>query len=218
MSQRLPRSNNWINKLTNANLATYCQNVHDMMLLNVVNFPTPPVTMINFQGDINNYNTALAASIGGSKEQRNTMRLFRSLVRGDLQQLNNYVNQLATAALSLGNTYDELNDLILSSGLQLGQQPAPVGPLGQPVIKKYSSPNPSQLYVLISPKLIGAKSYVLRYGITGTDESTWLTSVHANTRINQYGLVRGAEYTFTVYGRGANPVSTESNPKTQVII
>ena len=60
MGQRLPRSNSQLQKLTNANLVTYSQTVHDLMLVtNAIYFPTPPIPAVAFQNMINAYfNTA----------------------------------------------------------------------------------------------------------------------------------------------------------------
>lgn len=218
MGQRLPRSNSQLQKLTNANLVTYSQTVHDLMLVtNAIYFPTPPIPAVAFQNMINAYSTQLSASIKGSFEDRSLMRTLRALVRNGLQQLSNYVNQQVTAGLSAGDSYTELQNLVSLSGFQIGQEPAPIGPMPEPTIKTVSSKFRGQLNILIKPRIIGAKTYNLVYGIAGTDQSTWQTVPFTNTRINQTGLVSGTTVSWYAFAKGANPVSTATAIHTTVI-
>jgi hypothetical protein len=215
---RLPRSNNWINHQTNANLVTYAQQVHDLMLVtNIANFPDSPVTPIQFQNAINAYSTQLSASIKGSFEDRSLMRALRAVVRNMLQQLSIYVNQVVTAGLSAGQSYDELTAVVALSGLQAGKQPAPIGPMPQPTIKRYGSNYRGQLNILIKPKIIGAKTYNLVWGLTGTDQSTWTTDPFPDTRINKIGLTSGTSVDWYIFAKGSNPVSTATAIKTSII-
>lgn len=218
MGQRLPRSNNWIIHLTNANLVTYAQTVHDLMLVtNSAYFPNPPIPAVAFQDMINAYSTQLSASIKGSFVDRSLMRAERAILRNALQQLSNYVNQIVTAALSAGESYDELSNLVSISGFQIGKQPAPIGPMPEPTIKLAASNFRGQLNILIKPKINGAKTYNLVWGITGTDQSTWQTIPFANTRINATGMPSGSSVSWYIFAKGSNPVSTATAIQTNII-
>jgi hypothetical protein len=217
MGQRLPRSNNWVAKQTNANLVTYAQTVHDQMTTNSTTFTTPPITMVEFQDAINAYSTQLSASIKGSFEDRSLMRALRAIVRNMVQQLSNYVNQLVTAGLSSGQSYDELTNLVAESGFQAGLQPSPVGPMPEPIIKTVSSKFRGQLNILIKPKIKGAKTYNLVWGITGTDQSIWTTDPFPNTRIDKTGLTSGTSIDWYIFAKGASPISTATAVHTNII-
>jgi hypothetical protein len=217
MGQRLPRANTQFSKLTNANLGTYGQAVVNGLTASAGNFPTPPVDVATLQSIVNNYNTALTASIGGSLLQRSQMRAQRNLLRNALRQNAIYVNQVAAVLVSEETPYSEVATEIISTGYQLGAQPSPVGPLPEPTIKKFSSPRIGVLYVLVI-KVPGARAYILEYGLTGSNRSTWKTQSFANTRINALGLTSGQSYDFDVYARGAATATNASVVNSQVII
>lgn len=217
MGQRLPRANYLLGTMTNADFATYGQAIVDGLTLAVGTFPTPSPTLVTLQGLVNDYNTALAASIGGSAEQRANMHSKRSLLEAAVREEGQYVNSVVLGNIFAGTDYPTARLQIISSGFQVSLDPSPIGPIPQAVIKKYSSPAPGQLYVLVV-KLRGARTYTLEYGVTGTDPSTWTSQTFPNTRILKVGLVSGTSITFMVQGNGASGITTQSNQETQIII
>jgi hypothetical protein len=217
MGLRLPRANVLVGRLTNANVGTYAQTIINGLTAQPTLYPTPPVDLATFQADLNNYNTALAASIGGSAAERAVMHAYRRILENDIRADGQYVNTTEWARISVGESYADATSNIISSGYQIGTDPSPVGPIPQATIKKFSSPAPGQLYVLII-KLKGAKTYSLIWGITGTDPSTWKTETFPNTRILRPGFQSGQSISFTVQGNGASGITTQSEVQTQIII
>jgi hypothetical protein len=216
MGQRKPRANWQVTQETNANLSTITLAVVNGLTASIAVYPTPPVLPADLQAQLNNYNTALAASIGGSEVQRQTMRVAREILRASLRIDGQYVNTTTWTNIYLGQTYENATLDIVSSGFQLGAQSSPIGPIGQAVIKKWSSPAPGQLYVLVD-KLRGARTYTLSWYVTGANPDTAVGEVFPNTRILRVGFQSGINITATVAGNGSSGITTESIPFSQII-
>lgn len=216
MGQRLPRANWQTTKLTNANLSNYALAIVNGLTAAIAIYPTPPVLPAALQTILNNYNTALAASIGGSKLERKTMAMWRENLRAAIRQDGQYVNQISWNNITQGQTYDAASEDIVSSGYQLGIDPSPVGPLPEAVIKKWSSPKIGQLHALVI-KIPGARAYLVQYGSEGTDPDTWTNVTFPSTRINIFNLTSATSISFIVSGVGSSPVRNFSAIKTQVI-
>lgn len=217
MSARFPKANWKSTSYTNANLSTATLAIINGLTAEALTFPLLPVPVATMQADLNNYNTSLAISIDGSKAQRAQMQLDREQVRIDIRDNGQYVNQVIQSIINAGSSYAAARALIALTGYPVSLDPSPVGPLTQAVIKKFSSPAPEQLYVLVD-KIHGARTYSLNWGIAGSERSTWITEVYPNTRILKTDAPSGTNIVLTVNGNGASGISTESNPVTQIII
>ena len=217
MGQRLPRANYLIGKMTNANLATYGQDIVDGLTASAIIFPTPTIDLITLQGYVNNYNTALAASIGGSAQDRALMHSNRTILEAAIRTDGQYVNSQILANIFSGTDYVTARLQIISSGYQVSTDPSPVGPLPQAVIRKFSSPATGQLYVLVE-KINGARTYTLNWRLTGTPVTDAVQETFPNTRILKLDFISGDSITFGVWGNGAAGPGPEANQETQIII
>lgn len=217
MPTRLPKANTYFNHYDNANLVTQGQNVVNGMTTSVADFPTPPISLVDLQSAVGNYSTALSLSMGGSKQQRTAMRAARTLLKNNLRQTCNYVNQVIYDDIAAGTSYSDAQDLITGTGFQLSLDPTPAGPLAKPTVRTYGSPQIGQLYVLLE-KLVGAKTYQMNIGLAGSDQSTWKVYTFPNTRMTLPGLTSGQQYQFMLMGVGASTVRTFSDIFSQVII
>lgn len=218
MGQRKPRANWQTTQLKNANLSAQALAVVNGLTAAIATFATPPIPPATLQAILNNYNTALAASIGGSKQQRKEMANQREKLRSALVDDGMYVNQIVWNNITGGQSYVDASNDIVSSGYVLGTQPSPVGPLPEPVIKKFGSYKIGQLNVLIRPKIKGAKAFVLIFGTHGTDQSTWTSQTFPNGNITLLNQVSGTNLDFRVAGVGTNPVRNFTVINSQVII
>ena len=214
MGQRLPRANWQTTKLTNANLKTQAQAMVNGLTAAVGTYPTPPFDAATLQATLNNYATALAASIGGSELQRKTMAMWREELRSQIRADGQYVNQITWNNIANGQTYEAASEDIVSSGYPLGAQPSPVGPLPNCQVKKYGSLNSGQFNIQLI-RTPGAKGYSIELANTATGDVTFLT--FSSTRIVINGLTSGVTYDAAIAAVGTNPSRVYGLQITQVI-
>jgi hypothetical protein len=217
MGQRKPRANWQTTQLKNNNLSDQALAVVNGLLAAIATFPTPPVPSATLGAQLNNYNTALAASIGGSKQQRKEMATQRQLLRGMLVDDGQYVNQIVWSNIVGGQSYVDASNDIVSSGYILGAQPSPIGPLPEPAIKKFGSYKIGQLSVLIRPKIKGAKAYQIILGLHGTNQDTWTSYTFPNGNMTIDGLTSALNMDGRVTAIGTSPVRNYTAVFSQVI-
>lgn len=214
---RLPKANTWFVHYKDTQLATIAENIRLGLLATIADFPTPPVLPAALSGLITTYVAALAAAVDGSKQQTATKEAAKIQLQNALRLDCKYVNQIIYGDVFSGMTYEDAQALILSTGYQLSKDPEPVGNLPQAEIKKYGSPKPRQLSILVIA-IPGARGYQVDYWITGEARNTAITFMSATSRILIPNLTSGQQLTFTVIGIGANNTGRiESDYKTQII-
>jgi|SRR5882762_8206992 len=217
MGQRKPRANWQTTQLKNANLSDQALAVVNGLTAAIALFANPPIIPAALQSQLNNYNTALALSIGGSKQQRKEMATQRELLRSYLVTNGQYVNQIVWSNILIGQSYVDASADIVSSGYILGKQPSPVGALPVLTIKKWGSPLIGQLHVQ-AIKQVGARAYILKYGLPGTDISTWTSITFPSTRMRVNGLQSGLAIQWIAAGVCSSPERNFCSIKDQVII
>lgn len=215
---RLPKANTWFQHYKDTQLATIAQNIHDGLLAAIADFPTPPVLPLAIQGYITAYITALSNAVDGSKESTRLKNAAKVTLQTALRLDCKYVNQIVYLNVFSGLTYEAAQAQILTTGYQLSKDPTPVGEITQPVIKKFSSPNPRMLAIQVIP-IPGVKGYSVEYWEVGTDRDLAKTWIAGSSRIRiPDAAASGTILTFGVFGIGASNISVESNLATQVII
>jgi hypothetical protein len=92
-------------------LGTLAQVVHDALAANAATFTAPPVTIVNFQTQITDYDTKLLAKASGAIADINAFEDARTLMEQTMAGYGNYVNIVAngngtTVGLSGIPSYD----------------------------------------------------------------------------------------------------------------
>lgn len=214
MGQVLPRAVTKFGTLKNSQLVVQSQSIHDGLVAAVADFPTPTVPVADLQTYIDDYTTALTASIDGSKEQRSVMHKTRLVLKNALRTNANYVNQLVSLQILSGVSYPDASNLILSTGYELFNQSNPAGVLPSPVPKKFGSPAKGQFYMLLI-KVPNAKGYEVRLTDLNGDTSVTLTFSRRSILIT--GLISGHLYNAQLASIGANNTRTFDTQIDQVI-
>lgn len=189
MPTSLPKITTYFGHLTLAELASSAQTIINGLIAAAVAFPTPPISVVDLQSLLNTYNTARIAAINRGEKEVRAQDAAKINLMNALRTDANYVNTVAWASVQAGESYSTVSATLATSGYRLALDPSPVGILPQPVIKKFSSPNPGTLAVLISPAIHGAKSYFGQMFIDGM--SAPITKTFPNTRIVWNGLTPG---------------------------
>lgn len=215
MASRLPKANTQFAKLTSANLGTFAQAVHDGLLAAVATYPTPPIMPAALQTSITTYNTAYAASIGGSKEQRAAFHTARFNLRNALRVDATYVNSVTWGLIQTGTDYPTAKGLILSTGYALSVDPAPVGVLPVCSATTWGSFQ-SGTFTARLVRIPGAKAYSVIVGDQNTGKTYTLT--FTTSRILITDLIPGHQYVFSFAAIGANPTVTYGFQITQYVI
>lgn len=217
MAIRLPRAITSFQKLTETDLITSAQAVKDGLVASVATFPTPVVSAVLLQGFIDDYTTKLGLAVDGSKQSTAAKNHAKFLLKNALRSDAAYVNQIIFNLIATGTSYGDAQDKILQSGYELSKDPAPIGGLAAPVVKKFSSPSIGQLYVLTN-RIYGAKSYEMIIRPVTTPEAAWSTYAFPTSRITLTGLQSATQYEFRIAGIGADVVRVFNSITRQVII
>lgn len=114
-------------------VAALAQQIHDQMVINVADFPTPVPSMANFQTQINTLVTNLAnwgpQGNRGSHADLVAVRTSCNVVYTSMILLGAFVQNLVDPTLS----YPDQTAFILSSGFAVKNSPSPQGVLSAPV-------------------------------------------------------------------------------------
>lgn len=212
MPIRFPKANTWFQRLTDADLAPYAQNIHDGLLASIAIFPTPPVLPVDLQLLIDSYVSALSLATGPGAGKINTANknAAKQVLLLALRQDQQYVNQIISGLIASGTSYDTAASNIIATGYQLSKDPTPAGPLPAVIIKKNGSFNKGQYYILLE-KVVNAKGYTVK--IVDNTASTATEQTFPNVRITINNLISGHNYTFAIAAIGAN---TNRNFSTQI--
>jgi hypothetical protein len=134
----LPKGNMYFGRYRDAQLTSAAQSLHDGLVAEAVTFPTPPITVIAFQVFIDDYKTAAAAAVKGTKVDTINKKDAKNDLMNNMRSMVQYVNQVVydTYEATPSMNYAALRALILSAGvkdLQDLKHPAPKGNARMPV-------------------------------------------------------------------------------------
>lgn len=218
MATRFPKANTAFDKQTDTNLATYAQAINDGLAASVADFPTPPVSTVTLQGQIDNYVAALALATGpgAGKENTSNKNYIKQQLKDSLRTNNFYVNQIIAANILAGNSYLSQQTLILATGYELSLDPTPAGMLPPVEFIRYGSYTSGQYYILLK-KIPNAKGYVVRVIDITAGADPYEVSI-PSTRITLFNLISGHEYTFMIAAIGSNPTRDFSSQLANVFV
>lgn len=121
-------SNNNLSRLNNF-LIVLAQSTHDALVAAAVTFPTPPVTMVQFQTDITAFQAAKQAlgvkGTRGSMAATLTMKDTRRVVNDDLEALAGYVQAVSRQAAPASNIWAQYGLIALSRFARKHQRRTP---------------------------------------------------------------------------------------------
>lgn len=121
-------SNNNLHRLNNF-LLVLAQSTHDAMVAAAVTFPTPPVTMVQFQTDITTFQASKQAlgvkGTRGSMADTLAMRAARQTVTDDLEALAGYVQAIGRAAAPASNIWVQYGLIALARFARKHQRVTP---------------------------------------------------------------------------------------------
>lgn len=215
MGQSLPKATTYFGHTSLDSLGPVGQAVVNGLTASAVAYPTPPVSIVDLQGFVNDYNTLYTASLGKDQltiRQRDVAKLVLiNALRADA----NYVNTVAWTMVQMGESYTSVSASITATGYRLALNPSPSGPVGQPQNVRCSSPNPGELRTLCN-RLPGARSYIIVLG--DVEDPASPTYSLPNSRMYIRGLISGSTQIVSVCGIGANTSARNfSIPVSQVI-
>lgn len=226
MGQRLPKANSEFGKLTDSGLIARAQAIHDGMVANVAIFPTPPITMLLFQGFIDNFKSTSATAVKGSKVDTALKSSAKSDLINNMRSIVTYINQViydqyqSNTSNLTGYRYQ-----ILLSGAGLAKEPNPaannVG-LGIPIIHRAISNQAGSLSILLRQYerwKRGTKVWQVQYrtsAIPGTvpvPAGEWISDTFTSGNINITGLESGKYYDYQIAAVGGRDVKLNNeNP------
>jgi len=176
-------------------------------------FPNPTVDMAVLKADIDNFSSAITASLdGGKKALAERDRLAEVLIK-DLRKLGKYVEV---------NCKDD-RQTFLSSGFQARSVGRPSSSLVSAAIRSID-PGPNSGQFLITPVAVpGAHAYEVRggaIGVGGTPPSTWISQSVGTTRPPALltGLTPGTSYAIQVRSLTGSVYSDWSDPVTRICV
>lgn len=230
MSIRLPKASTNFKGYTNSQLLYAAQNIHNKILLAIADFATPPVTMVQFQTDINAFRTTSVSAIKGSKADTAAKNAARLVVKRDLQQLAYYVTQIAQATYTVNKDITAVQNLILESGFKISKGPAisnATTGIQTPIVRKAISKALGTLNFIIrnyTKGKRGKKTYQINYRTseipavppvtTPTPAGNWETfTVSGSNKITITGLIPGVKYDYAIAAIGGIDIKTNAqNP------
>jgi hypothetical protein len=167
-------------------LITFAQSVATSMLANTTSFPSPTPALATFQADITALVTAETAVLARTKGAVETRNAKLEVVKGDLEKLRTYVQDVADAA-----NPSNAASLIESAGMTLRK--VTLHDKAQLSVKQGSVSGT----VVLSAKAAGKRAaYGWQYS---TDQKTWTSlppTLQAKTGVS--GLTAGTVYYFRV--------------------
>jgi hypothetical protein len=169
------------------------------------NFPTPQPDMTVVDAAISDYDTALANSKDGNKEDRKIKNKKRSALASVLKALASYVELVAND--------DEA--VLVSSGFELIKTPTPAGPLGPAQNFRVEAGDKGQLKLSCDANKL-AKVYKMEYRQVG--ETGWEEIDSTSSRYLLTGLESGKEYVCRVLLVGTSPIRTYSDVATCFVL
>lgn len=128
----------YFGRYTDSQLQSAAQSLHSGLTAQAVTFPTPPITLLAFQGFIDAYKTASGAAIHGSKTDTTNKKDAKQDLINNMRSMVQYVNQVVndTYESTPSSNYSSLQALVLSAGikdLQFLKRPNPNGNTRIPV-------------------------------------------------------------------------------------
>lgn len=122
-------SNNNLSRFSNY-ILVLAQSVHDAMVAAAATFTTPPVTMLNFQAHIDDFQAAKQAlgvkGTRGSMADTNAMYATRKAVIDDLNALTGYVQAIARAAAPADDIWAQYGLIALARFAKKHQRRTPL--------------------------------------------------------------------------------------------
>lgn len=117
--KRLPKANTNYNDQKQSQLVISAQSLKNGLTAQAVTFPTPPITLVAYQGFIDTYQGTLASAFKGSKTQTSNKNNAKKALIQNTKSMVQYVNQVVqdTYNTTPSVNYDSLRALILSAGI-----------------------------------------------------------------------------------------------------
>jgi len=194
-------------RLRDDGLDVFAQNVLNKLAANA-NFITPVPALAEVEAVLRSYQSALALSVNGSKEQTSFKKEKRAALENMLRDLAMYVQ-----VTSRNNA-----TVALSSGFDIRQPGTRVGVLAKPVnLKIGPGPNTGTLRLGVE-KVYGASSYVFQYtDAPATETSIWITKASTARNIVIDQLIIGKAYALRIAAVGTDPTLVFSEVVTKFV-
>jgi len=165
--------------------------------------PTPPVSVADLKGQLQNLSGSVAAAQDGGKKaitERN-------------KQVHAFVKTLKKEAMYVEEVAGTDPTVITNAGFQVMTGPTPVAPLNKPVIQKLVQKGTGQQQIFVGPQA-GTRMIEIQSGEPGpnnTPPANWTTIQVANARPAPVvtGLTPGKVYVFQARAYGKSTGWTE---------
>jgi len=173
------------------------------------NFPDPVPDLAIVRQRADNYFASLLISKKGSVADTVIKKDNRKKLENSMRELAEYVQLISKG--------DELK--IISSGFDINQKPALVGPLGK-ADNLIVRPGLNRGCVMLKCNVVPhTKLYVFEYCLTPeTADSIWSRVMSSKSKVHIEGLESGKEYSFRVAAAGTNPSLIWSNVISSYVI